>query len=56
MPLSMQSKLLLFLQHRYSRLGSAVPIQADVRVIAATNADLEGLVAAKRSTTISTTG
>jgi Nif-specific regulatory protein len=49
MPLSMQSKLLLFLQtHRYSRLGSAVPIQADVRVIAATNADLEGLVAAKR--------
>ena len=49
MPLSMQSKLLMFLQtQRYSRLGSAIPIQGDVRVIAATNADLDALVRAKR--------
>jgi DNA-binding NtrC family response regulator len=41
MPFAVQSKLLTFLQsRRYYRLGGAAPIEADVRVIAATNADL----------------
>jgi Nif-specific regulatory protein len=49
MPLSVQAKLLMFLQSkRYYRLGSTMPIDADVRVVAATNADLEALAAAKR--------
>jgi DNA-binding NtrC family response regulator len=49
MPLPVQSKLLMFLQSfRYYRLGSNTPIQSDARVVAATNADLEELVRAKR--------
>ncbi|MFO0758167.1 MAG: sigma-54-dependent Fis family transcriptional regulator [Byssovorax sp.] len=41
-PLALQSKLLMFLQsRRYYRLGGAAPIEADVRVIAATNAQLD---------------
>jgi DNA-binding NtrC family response regulator len=49
MPLPVQSKLLTFLQsRRYYRLGGAASIEADVRVVAATNADLEELVRAKR--------
>ena len=41
-PLTVQSKLLTFLQsRRYYRLGSAAALEADVRVVAATNADLE---------------
>ncbi|HVY49190.1 MAG TPA: sigma 54-interacting transcriptional regulator, partial [Minicystis sp.] len=49
MPLVVQSKLLTFLQSkRYYRLGAAQPVEADVRVVAATNADLDELVAAKR--------
>jgi DNA-binding NtrC family response regulator len=49
LPLSIQSKLLMFLQsRRYYRLGSSSPIEADVRVVAATNANLEELVQAKR--------
>src|SRR5262249_49487318 len=49
MPLAVQSKLLLFLQsRRYYRLGSSTPIEADVRVVAATNAHLDELVRAKR--------
>jgi Nif-specific regulatory protein len=49
MPLSVQAKLLLFLQsRRYSRLGSNTPLDADVRVVAATNLDPQELVAAKR--------
>ena len=48
-PLTIQSKLLMFLQsRRYYRLGGTAPIEADVRVVAATNADLEELVAKKR--------
>ena len=48
-PLQSQSKLLQFLQsHRYYRLGSATPLEADGRVLAATNADLSELVSAKR--------
>jgi Nif-specific regulatory protein len=41
-PLALQSKLLMFLQsRRYYRLGGSAPIEADVRVIAATNAQLD---------------
>jgi DNA-binding NtrC family response regulator len=48
-PLALQGKLLMFLQSkRYYRLGSATPIEADVRVVTATNASLEELVQKKR--------
>jgi Nif-specific regulatory protein len=48
-PLAAQGKLLTFLQSkRYYRLGSATPLEADARVVAATNASLEELVRAKR--------
>lgn len=42
---SVQAKLLRFIQDReYERLGDAITKKADVRIIAATNADLEKLV------------
>ena len=45
MPFSMQVKLLRVLQEReLVPLGGAVPKAVDVRVVAATNSDLEGLV------------
>jgi Nif-specific regulatory protein len=48
-PLPVQSKLLMFLQsRRYYRLGSTAPIEADLRIIAATNRDLGALVAERR--------
>jgi DNA-binding NtrC family response regulator len=48
-PLMVQGKLLQFLQSkRYYRLGSTAALEADVRVIAATNQNLEELVAQKR--------
>jgi Nif-specific regulatory protein len=49
MPLPVQSKLLTFLQsRRYYRLGGTAPIEADVRVVAATNADLPERVTQRR--------
>ncbi len=48
-PLALQSKLLMFLQsRRYYRLGGTTPIEADVRVVAATNAQLEERVREKK--------
>ncbi|MBU2547190.1 MAG: sigma-54 dependent transcriptional regulator [Proteobacteria bacterium] len=46
---SVQAKFLRFIQDKeYERLGEATPRKADVRIIAATNADLEKLVAEGR--------
>ncbi|RKH63705.1 sigma 54-interacting transcriptional regulator [Corallococcus llansteffanensis] len=48
LPLGVQAKLLQFLQSKqYFRLGDTSPLVADVRVIAATNSDLEAAVARK---------
>lgn len=44
-----QAKLLTFLQNKsFLRLGGTTPVQADVRIVAATNADLEDAVRGKR--------
>ncbi|MBN2233177.1 MAG: sigma-54-dependent Fis family transcriptional regulator [Deltaproteobacteria bacterium] len=49
MPPGVQAKLLRFIQDKeYERLGDATPRKADVRILAATNADLEQRVAAGR--------
>ncbi len=49
MSLSMQSKLLVFLQEReFERVGSHHPIRVNVRVIAATNRDLDEMVAQQK--------
>jgi two-component system, NtrC family, response regulator AlgB len=49
LPLSMQPKLLRFLQDReYERVGDQTTRKADVRIIAATNTDLEAAVRAGR--------
>jgi formate hydrogenlyase transcriptional activator len=48
-PLEVQPKLLRVLQeHEFERVGSSHTLRTDVRVIAATNADLPQMVAAKR--------
>jgi len=46
MPLQAQTRLLRVLQQgEFTRLGAAAPIRTDVRIVAASNAALEGLVA-----------
>jgi two-component system response regulator AtoC len=48
MPPALQAKLLHFLQdHRFSRLGSRTTTRADVRVLAATNINIEEAIASK---------
>ena len=45
LPLALQGKLLRFLQeHEFERLGGRKTIKVDVRIISATNADLEALM------------
>jgi DNA-binding NtrC family response regulator len=45
MPLGLQAKLLRVLQdHTFERVGGTRPIRVDIRVIAATNRDLDGAV------------
>ncbi|MEY2745706.1 MAG: hypothetical protein RL112_748, partial [Planctomycetota bacterium] len=49
MPLAAQAKLLRALEHKeIVRVGGAQPIKVDLRVLAATNADLEAAVAASQ--------
>ncbi len=49
LPLELQGKLLRFLQEqRFERLGGRKTIQVDVRIVAATNADLEALMSSGR--------
>ena len=46
MPMSMQAKLLRVLQERtFERVGSSKPIQANVRILAATHKNLEACIA-----------
>ena len=49
MPFSIQAKILRLLQEKsIQRLGGRDPIPVDVRIIAATNRDLEGALAEGR--------
>jgi two-component system nitrogen regulation response regulator GlnG len=49
MPLGLQAKVLRVLQEReFTRVGGREPIRADVRIVAATNQDLEAAVRAGR--------
>jgi DNA-binding NtrC family response regulator len=47
LPLAVQGKVLRVLEERvFERVGSGVPLEADVRLVAATNRDLEAMVEA----------
>ena len=47
LPLAVQGKVLRVLEERtFERVGSGVPLEADVRLVAATNRNLEGMVEA----------
>ena len=49
LPLPLQAKILRALEEkRYERVGGTVPIQVDVRVVAATNRNLKAAVAARQ--------
>ncbi len=49
LPMQLQAKLLRVLQeHTYEPLGGVSPVKADVRIVAATNQDLEAMVEAGR--------
>ena len=49
LPLSLQAKILRALEEkRFERVGGTVPIQVDVRVVAATNRNLKAAVAARQ--------
>ena len=49
MPASLQAKLLHVLQdHEFTKLGSNRPVSVDVRIIAATNRDLEAMIRAQQ--------
>jgi DNA-binding NtrC family response regulator len=49
MPAAMQAKLLRVLQDgRFTRVGGGAPLQADVRLVSATNRDVDALVAEGR--------
>jgi Nif-specific regulatory protein len=49
LPLNLQVKLLRVIQHKvFERVGGAEPIKVDVRIIAATNKDIEAEVASGR--------
>jgi len=49
LPLPLQAKVLRAIEHkRFERVGGTVPIQVDVRIVAATNRNLKGAVAARQ--------
>jgi DNA-binding NtrC family response regulator len=49
LPITLQAKILRALEERrFERVGSNVPLQVDVRVVAATNRNLKAAVAARR--------
>jgi transcriptional regulator with GAF, ATPase, and Fis domain len=49
LPLPLQAKVLRAIEHkRFERVGGTVPIQVDVRIVAATNRNLKGAVTARQ--------
>jgi DNA-binding NtrC family response regulator len=49
LPLTLQAKILRAIEsHSFDRLGSVAPVRVDVRVVAATNRNLRGMVACRQ--------